>query len=1234
MLYRDLVQFDPIETVIQLREADRKDEARRLVHSYVISDRMADALTEVVLPQLRFDNPADNKGVLIVGNYGTGKSHLMSVISGVAEHADLADIITHSRVAKAARNGIAGQFQVLRTEVGATRMPLRDILFGHLEAFLAARGIEYRFPSLLETPNSKDPLIAMMGRFGERFPDQGLLLVVDELLEYLLSRKEQELILDLNFLRELGEVCRLTRFRFVGGVQESLFDSPRFQFVADTVRRVRDRFEQVRITRTDVAYVVTERLLRKTAEQRGWIHRYLERFAPLYPAMAERLEDFVRLFPIHPTYLEVFERITLAEKREVLRTLSRSIANRLDTTVPEDHPGIISYDDYWGVLQQDPTLRSVPEIREVAEKSQVLEERIRAAYTRPAYRPLALRLIHGLSVLRLTTGDIYAPLGATPQELRDGLCLFILQPEPDPDFLQTTVEVALKEIIRTVSGQFISTNPENGQYYLDLKKDIDYDALIAEKAHGLSSEQMDRYYFDALKRVMECTDTTYVSDYRIWLHEVPWPGHGVTRPGYLFFGAPNERSTAQPPRDFYLYFIQPYEPPPYQDEQRADEVFFHLTGRDEPFEQALQAFAGAMEMAVISSGEHKQTYLKKAGDAVPALQRWLRQHMPQGVTVTYQGVSRPLVEWAREGASLRAELSILELVNGVASTCLASHFEERYGEYPSFRGMREPITEASRPRMAQEAIRWLTGTRTQAGAAVMDGLELLEDGVVRPRRSRYARHILERMAGLRPGEVLNRSALLNTEYPGLEREPRFKLEPEWLVVVLLAMVYSGDVVLQLPGERIDAGNLSGVTRLSLEALTDFRFIERPRELPLAAWVAVFELLELPPGLIREPDRHDVAIETLQRQVEGEIGRVLKAQEALRQGLLLWGESVLEPVRQAEISRALAAYKAFLESLRVFTTPGRLRNLRLGEVEVREHGSSRGQLRLLERLMEAVVALQPMTAYLREAEALLPGEDPLTDRIRNLRTTQLSSLRRAADWSDAGLRQGLQRELEALKGDYVEHYMTLHGRARLGQADDERKRRLLADRRLKGLRLLSQINLLPDEQLQRGVTDRLAGLVSCWRLAPSDLRQSATCPHCSYKPAVEGTARNAAAEISRAEDELDRLETAWTEALLAELGRPEIASNIELLDTEKRALLHTFLAKRELPQTITEAFVAAANEALAGLERVTVPASELFLALAGDGAPCSPEVFRQRFARFLADRTAGHDPGRVRVLLDW
>ena len=39
------------------------------------------------------------------------------------------------------------------------------------------------------------------------------------------------------------------------------------------------------------------------------------------------------------------------------------------------------------------------------------------------------------------------------------------------------METVLKEIQKTVSGQFISSNPDNRQFYLDLKKTDDFDAL-------------------------------------------------------------------------------------------------------------------------------------------------------------------------------------------------------------------------------------------------------------------------------------------------------------------------------------------------------------------------------------------------------------------------------------------------------------------------------------------------------------------------------------------------------------------------------------------------------------------------------------------------------------------------------------------------------------------------------------------------------------------------------------
>ncbi|WP_419605466.1 DUF6079 family protein, partial [Thiolapillus sp.] len=552
MEYGDLIQFDPIESVVQLRDADKSSAAQHLVNTYVISDEMAERLIQLVIPQMQFEQPVDNKGLLVVGNYGTGKSHLMSVVSSLAADASLLEGVNHSGVRDAAEQ-IAGRFKVIRTEIGATTMSLRDILVAELEESLDKLGVDYVFPDAGTITSHKRAFEDMMEKFDQAYPKHGLLLVVDELLDYLRTRKDQELILDLNFLREIGEVCKDLRFRFMAGVQEAIFDSPRFAFVADSIRRVKDRFEQISIARSDVKYVVAERLLKKNAEQQAKIRDYLTPFARFYGNMNERMDEFVRLFPVHPDYIDTFERVTVVEKREVLKTLSLGMKGILDKDVPQDAPGLIAFDSYWNTLKQNASFRAIPDIRAVIDCSQVLESRIENAFPRKQYKPMALRLIRALSLHRLTTGDIYAPMGASAEELRDRLCLFdpliaeLGSDEPDKD-LQTHVETVLREIHKTVSGQFISFNEDNRQYYLDLKKTDDFDALIDNKASVLDPNELDRYYYEALKRVMECQDATYVTGYKIWQHELVWQEHKAARTGYLFFGAPNERSTAVPQR--------------------------------------------------------------------------------------------------------------------------------------------------------------------------------------------------------------------------------------------------------------------------------------------------------------------------------------------------------------------------------------------------------------------------------------------------------------------------------------------------------------------------------------------------------------------------------------------------------------------------------------------------------------------------------------------------------------
>ncbi|MDD4024653.1 MAG: DUF6079 family protein, partial [Kiritimatiellae bacterium] len=579
MKYSELITFQPIESVIQLRDANRQDSARKLVSSYVISTEMCQRLSEVVIPHLQYGKPHDNKGLLIVGNYGTGKSHLLSVLSSVAENADLLPLISNPTVLQAAAS-IAGKFKVIRLEIGSTLMPFQEIITSALEKHLADWGVSYQFPDTSKQYENKTAFENMMGAFHKKFPDHGLLLVVDELLDYLRSRHDQPLILDLGFLRELGEVCKDLRFRFVAGVQEAIFDSGRFAHVASSLGRVKDRFQQVRIASTDVQYVVANRLLKKSPQQLSHIRDYLQPFAKFYANMNERMDDFAELFPIHPDYIETFEHIPIVEKRGVLQIISDTIKKLVSQEIPADRPGVEAFDSYWKALIENPANKAIPEVAAIIECSDVLAAKIKNAYTKPPYRAMALRIVDALSVHRLTTHDPYAPIGLTPEELRDGLCLYhaavaTLPGDPAANLL-TVVETALNEIRRTVSGQFISFSKDNRQYFLDLKKVDDFDALVEKRAEALDSNVLDRYYYDALRQVLECTDAPSFTGWQIWQHEIVWKERQAPRLGYLFFGTPSERSTAIPPRDFYFYFVQPYDPPRFTDDKLPDELFFRL----------------------------------------------------------------------------------------------------------------------------------------------------------------------------------------------------------------------------------------------------------------------------------------------------------------------------------------------------------------------------------------------------------------------------------------------------------------------------------------------------------------------------------------------------------------------------------------------------------------------------------------------------------------------------------
>lgn len=1278
MKYGDLIQFDPIESVVQLRDANKSSAAHTLVNTYVISEEMAERLTLLVIPQMQFDQPVDNKGLLVVGNYGTGKSHLMSVVSSLAADASLLEGLNHAGVRDAASQ-IAGRFKVIRTEIGATTMSLRDILVAELEEHLEKLGVEYVFPEAGTIPSHKRAFEDMMARFGEAFPDHGLLLVVDELLDYLRTRKDQELILDLNFLREVGEVCKDLRFRFMAGVQEAIFDSPRFAFVADSIRRVKDRFEQILIARSDVKFVVAERLLKKTTEQQAKIRDYLMLFAKYYGGLNERMDEFVRLFPVHPDYIDTFERVTVVEKREVLKTLSMGMKGILGKDVPQDEPGLIAFDSYWNTLKQNASFRAIPEIRAVIDCSQVLESRIENAITRKQYKPMALRLIHALSVHRLTTGDIYAPMGASAEELRDRLCLFdpliaeLGSDEPDKD-LQTHVETVLREIHKTVSGQFISFNADNRQFYLDLKKTDDFDALIDKRAESLGQAQLDRFYYEALKRVMECQDATYVTGYKIWQHELVWQEHKAARSGYLFFGAPNERSTAVPQRDFYLYFIQPNDPPRFKDDKVNDEVFFRLKGTDEEFQTALKSYAAALDLAATSSGHAKATYESKANGFLKKLVQWLQKHMSNAFEVTYQGRAKSMTEWAKgksirdlSGLSPHETINFRDLVNTIAGVCLAPNFENQAPDYPFFSVL---ITGNNRAQAAQDALRAIAGqNRTKQATAVLDALELLDGEKIDPYKSKYTKFILDAVKAKGHGQVVNRSEIIQDDH-GLEymNPGGSRLEPEWVSVLVAALVYSGDIVLAIPGKKFDATGLQQLAATGMDELVRFKHLEQPKEWNLPALKALFELLGMTPGMAQLVTQgKDEPVQNLQQAVGKIVKRIVTTQQTLREGLSFWGLNLLSLKSNIQSPKSsdlgpetldfgLENAKAFFESLQAYSSPGKLKNFRYSAPEVLAHEKAVKALDELDALREFIMDHSPTAAWLATAEASASrssefrvsgsestpsGLDLWVDQVKAIRGDVLNSINselKSQNPQFARLSSEVGEKLKKLKRDYINQYISLHARARLGVNDDRRKAGLLNDQRLQTLLKLAGIDLMPRQQLT-DYQNRLAGLKSCFALTEQNLDASPICPHCQFRPAAEigvlgsGFGVSGSQQLDQMDEQLDKIIEQWTKTLLNNLDDPMTQANVnELLHEDDKQIVKAFMGSKELPDPVDGNFVQTLKTILAGLQKVSVKKADL-LKIVSDLGPSTPNEIKQAVSDYVDSLTKGKDQNKVRIVLE-
>lgn len=827
MKYSDLIQFDPIDEIIKFGQLDNEDYREKLVKNFVCSQTFENYIIPQICGKLDLNSTTETKGIQIVGNYGTGKSHLMSLFSIIAENADYLDLV-QSEKAKEWLKTIAGKYKVYRFELG-NNQELWEVITFKIDAALEEWGVDYRISDDDSPRSYSEKLELMLAAFEEVYPDKGFMLVVDEMLAYLKGRSEPaKLNRDLQVLQALGQMSDRTHFRMVFGVQELIYRSPEFQFAKDMLGRVNERYVDLTIQKEDVQFIVQQRLLQKNEHQKAQIRKHLSQFTTMFPHMNNNLETYVNLFPVHPSYFENFSLIRIGKsQREVLKTLSKKFSTIINDDVPTDKPGLICYDSYWQDMQGNVDLNADPDVSKVSSITALINQKIEENFTRglAPKKVLAHRIVSAAAI-KILQADLSHPNGVSAETLANDLCHVDITCENFDELVDLAFTRVLDSIVSATIGQYF-VKGENNEYHIRIEGGVNYEQKVKDYAAQMGDGQKDEYFYMFLSEVLPVEGETYRRNFRIWEHHIEWQSHKCSRTGYIFMGNPNERSTTQPQQHFYIFFMPIFDTSNSSRPAEKDSVYFLMNDLSEELKQKIVLYGSALSQEGSASTDEKPRYKQLREKYYKEARNMFNNELLAKTMVEYIGDKHPM-----QGMPGAQADSKIDAVSAVTSYIMEKQFELENPHYPKFSALQQPLTNENRENLLRSARAKIASPTTinRNGEAILMGLGLWENGRLSTEHSEYARSIKNKLEA-KGGQVLNRDEILEVFYADTHEyisiDYHIEADLEMLVLATMAALGEIEIVLQ-GGSQINAGNISDISKLNPQDCYTFSNVCPPK----------------------------------------------------------------------------------------------------------------------------------------------------------------------------------------------------------------------------------------------------------------------------------------------------------------------------------------------------------------------------------------------------------------------
>lgn len=329
----DLIEVPEVKTVIQMSDIEDPELRDFLAGSFVVTEETGQVLYSV------FNSIYHNegKGFFLEGNYGSGKSHLLTVISLLLTYQQSWQSILEQEEA----NSLNPFYQEIinRSYLVINLSLVRYSQREHLEDIVVESIYRYLLNKDIKTEETQD-FIQKLGTIIENNYDNykrhlifdklievcrlekydGIVILIDELSEYLRSREDgRKFNEDIRFLQFISEFFNTHNHWIMATLQEGIEKTGEIN--NEAFGKIKDRFlTSFQLTGAHIREIVSQRLIKHKAGAGDEILNIYNYYHNGFEEWPVSRREFINLYPVNPLTINLLDNLKplFSEQRGII----------------------------------------------------------------------------------------------------------------------------------------------------------------------------------------------------------------------------------------------------------------------------------------------------------------------------------------------------------------------------------------------------------------------------------------------------------------------------------------------------------------------------------------------------------------------------------------------------------------------------------------------------------------------------------------------------------------------------------------------------------------------------------------------------------------------------------------------------------------------------------------------------------------------------------------------------